>query len=49
MTNKLLISGRFIDKHNRTYHLDMEPAIDLGNGHYLIQREIKLEVWRVVN
>ena len=49
MTNKLLISGRFIDHLNRTYNLNLEPAIDLGNGHYLIQREITLEVWRVVN
>jgi hypothetical protein len=46
---KTLISGRYIDKHNRTYELMMEPAIDLGNGHYLIQREITVEVWKVIN
>ena len=47
MSNKTLLSGRFIDKHNRVYNLNLEPAISLGDGHYLIQREFTVEVWAV--
>jgi hypothetical protein len=46
---KTLISGHYRDQHGRTYNLNMEPAIVLGEDHYLIQREISIEVWRVYN
>lgn len=46
---KTLITGHYRDAHNRTYNLTLEPAVDLGNGRYLIQREFTIEVWRVYN
>lgn len=49
MSDKALISGLYTDRQGRTYNLNLEPAISLGDGRYLIQREITLEVWRVVN
>jgi hypothetical protein len=49
MTNKTLISGQFIDKLGRKYFLALEPAISLGDGHYLIQREHTIEVWSFAN
>jgi hypothetical protein len=44
-----LISGIFTDKQGRKYYLAFEPARDLGDGHYLIQREFPVEVWQANN
>lgn len=43
-----LITGQYQDKRGRTYILKLEPAIDLGDGSYIITfLERSFVVWRV--
>lgn len=39
------LSGLYVDKHGKKYHLIEERAKDLGDGTYLITREIPIVVW----
>lgn len=43
------LSGLYVDRHGRQYHLIEEPAKDLGDGTYLITREISIVVWTPVH
>ena len=42
---RVLLSGLYVDRHGKSYHLIEEPAKDLGDGTYLITREIPIIVF----
>ena len=43
------LSGLYVDRHGKSYHLIEEKAKDLGDGTYLITREIPIVVWTPVH
>ena len=49
MSQKTLISGQFRDRQGNIYNLQFEPAISLGDGEYIIQRQHSIVVYRVIN
>ena len=42
---RVLLSGLYVDRQGKSYHLIEEPAKDLGDGTYLITREIPIIVF----
>ena len=46
---RIILTGQFVDALGRTYNLIGEPANDLGNGKFLIVREIPVTVWEAIN